>query len=481
MISFDGADVVRAAAQGVVDRGRVTLWWRAAESAADAREWRTASLRLLNVVDVLPDDGWANAWRRLALAICECAIRARDPDLVQRVAKATVSRGWSRGDEGDDLVVLFRLASQVGALDAGLALGAVVRHRLPKSGWGSYAFADFEERRSLLASRRVPSSVVGVFREAASRFAACAQPAYAMHARLRADVGEAVHSPPAKTRNSALPAVNEIDARDAGWLALGQAHSTFWLHRVRAADWALDRADDDTWDTLAETIAIQVCEQALEQSQPVETERAETLSIALSREVATNVRGRQRVTTSLSPILDTPLRLAREAEFPADASSLEAIVKAWGGTSANATNPVAQAVIEALDAVEDADGGANALYEVTAVASNASPRDLRVCLLAILRSCDVGHEELRGPVTRLSLHVAAGSAAPSFGFAHVSAALARAGHSAASAAFARRAFDEGESGQLLQECVARAVRWAAETGTDSQLLSWLEVAESANG
>lgn len=483
-------DEVRRALSGAWDLTRAGFWWRTAEAAADAGDWPTAVARLLHLADPLDAVPTGDAaWRQLAIATFDAALRARDPDLITAACAQVLGRAWEPADDLADLVSVFRTAEQIDALREGRTLARILRQRFASSAWAHYAAGHFDELVARVDGVESSSRLVEYFERAADLFARDGATAQAHHAHLRSAVAMIAYTTQVDEGRQRLREVApDVAPEDRYWLAFGQAHSSFWLDRVRAADWVVDEIDATNGEGPRADRARQLAG-VLVRGLPVsiadaEFDRIRSVGAAIGGELQWEIEAQLRGRAAATELLDVAISTADQAlaaQLDADALPLHgfgAIVEAWQGqpVSVVPANPVTKAVVGVIEAART--GVVSEAMRELAEASRATAdrRAFRPVMLALLRAAPHTDEpDASAALTEVALHYAARAPAPSCGFLALATLLFDHGHDRAGAALTRRGLDEGERDEL---CVVRSVAWAAQHGSDREMLAWLETALS---
>ena len=486
-------DEVRKALVGAWDLTRAGFWWRTAEAAADAGDWTTATQRLLHLADPLDDvPTGAPAWRQLAVASLDTAVRAGEGDLVTAACAQVLGRAWAPDDRLEALAGVFHTAQSIDAGAAALVLARIVRQRYASSAWAHYALGHFAEVVGWRAGASDPGRIVASFDRAAELFAEQGQTGRAHHAALRAAVARVVFGNQPDQGRAALRELS-ADTPDAEeyWLAHGRLHSSFWLDRVRAADWVVDAfaaagrgAAASRRARHARLIALELMQNLPVRLSDPEHDRIRAVAAELDDELRWGIEAQLRGRAAAQEIADQPLTAVDEAtarQLQSDALPLDgftALVEAWHGRApvVPPSRPVVAAVVDALLA-EPASVGDALRALTTQVREARDARTLRPVLLVLVRVAALDDDSLRAPIIELVLHYANRAPAPTCGFLRVAQTMFDAGHHRAGAALMHRALEDGERGDGYETGLARAISWAARDGTDREMLAWLELGE----
>lgn len=486
-------DAVVDAVDGIWDGARGRFWVRTAQAAATDRDWSAATQRLLHLTAPLEAVAAGEpAWVCLALAGTECALRADSVDQVRAVVRQTYEHAWPPGDEPNELRSILGLA-QTSAVSprTARALGDMLRSRYPTSGICLYAAAHFAGRGAV-GVRRDVDTVARDFEYAAERFDESGDARAADHCRLRAGVLWLTGTRYAERGRSMLRPFRgvELPADEQRWLAYAQAHSPFWLDRVRAADWIGDTLDSATSEA-SRAAALGVAS-ALFQRLPAEltdpeVDRLEALLAALEGDrrwaLEAQLRGRQALADHLdSSLADIDAETARTLQNDAlPVRGLEVLVAAWNRRVfteiESASTPLVDAVAIALRHLDDAIDLRSVAAPLRDAMLDADGQELRPLLLLFTRDVpeETGAEDV---LTEAAVHYADRGPAPTFGFLPLAAWLFQQHLTRAGAAMTRRAHQEGESDpSLLELTVAKSVQWAVREGSDREMLEWLETGE----
>lgn len=425
-------DEVKSALSGVWDNARARFWLSAADAAARDGEWATVANRLLHLADPLDTvPAGEAAWRELAVTSFDAAVRAGSVDIVRTVANRMLDRAWPAGDAPDELVPVFRHAERQLRYEPARVLGAIIERRYPRSAWSIYAHAHFVElsiRSGQGPDRHIaPEQLATRFEAAGDLFDAASEPGSALHCRLRAGVIWMTWTSRTDRGRTLLRAASGPDLApdDRRWLAFAQAHSPFWLDRVRAADWVgdtIDRLGQDSDDRAlfdAHTVADVLFSRLPVKLSGSEIDRLESVLDAFDDdrrwELEAQLRGREVAAVAAARALDdVTVAEARELEqecLPLD--GFAPLVEAWkgGAPSERPKGAVAAAVVDFLVALSSGDSRARiatARSLARVIVETPGARDYRPVLLALTRAipADLDDAQFAEIVTELAIHFA---------------------------------------------------------------------------
>lgn len=488
-------DAVREELSGLWDWTRAQFWMTTAQTAAREGSWETACRRLLRLVDPLGSSPTGSgAWTQLAVQALEAAVRAKSPSLVTEAANRILDNAWPSPASPHELVGVLRTADELDALACGQRLGELVDRRYPKFGWGPYAAAHFAERIAMQTDRSPgdPTTAIDRFDRAAVLFEKSHMERAAVHSRLRSATWRMTATPQTDRARAMLKTVDadRLEPAERHWYALAQAHSPFWLERVRAADYVGDEFDRNTSNELPGVIAIA---ETLFTHLPVqlaaaEADRLRDLSASFGGEARWELEAQIRGREAVEPHADTALdeidaETAKELEQEAlSLDGFSALVAAWNGRSTpdRPRDPVAAAVVEVLLADDETRPDAlSALVEQMDRCREG--RRLRPVALVFGRvaTWDGANDDFAPLLTKLAASYARSAPRPGYGFLNLAAVLFDAGLWEAGARITRRALDEGEGDEpeRLDAAVARSMQWAVRDGSDREMIEWLELGE----
>lgn len=338
---------------GIFANARIAFALTLVDRAIEHQEWPQAVELLMGLADKLARrDIPAAAWRELISASAWCGINApvfgSMPE-IEAILERYATRAWPKdfaNSEGEatflankrrampwDLSDLLELAEQQGKYLNGLKFGQVIRTVFPDFPLGYYASAHFADRllhigHGTLPRACTPKLIAKNFARAEELAKLLEMPKLVQRARLR---GGAILLRSGEAPEQGRELLREVEARelsraDRVWYAVGMAHSSFWLDRVRAADQVISLSSSSRSAVRStahktpkrqgadlEAATRHLLEHAPLQLQALEVDRLEELVDLLgSVEDAAHLAGNLELRARLNELTDLPLTRAGE-------------------------------------------------------------------------------------------------------------------------------------------------------------------------
>lgn len=512
---------------GVVANARISFALTTATRAAEHGEWSRAVDALEKLADKLVN--WKvprQAWSEVLVAAAWYGVRGSSAASAEPIFEAYAERAWAGEERASmpwELQEAFDEADRRGRYEAGHRLGKLVEMLYPSCPLGSYAAAHFAERNAQIHGAAIDAAAVADrFEQAAQLAEALEMPGLQKRALLRAGVLLLRTSTSREHGRELLREVDpaDFDRADRLWYAIGMAHSSFWLDRVRAADavLAIAEADDEPQRDAVDAAEYLVACAPIE-LQALERDRLEAITGELA--IGSCILG---LRSHLEGIASAPAKQAGDAahilaqtfgEDPTDAERAQAafcrvvaeLFADGKSTSLDAATaeridksfPVAAKVAGALEPLvqEDPRKLATALGDLEGIfrkRGHALESDalkpvglLWPRLLPLVRKLrddeDIDTTTVRR-VEASTQEVLARwlphAATPGYGWWALAANLLANDLPEQAVRAARRAIDAGESvdAELERRVIAAVLDRAVRDGEPEQMREWLEVAEA---